>query len=166
MLKDHNNRISILLIGFFLSLAMITSCDGDSLTMASETDTQSSKTAEVSKIDGQMNIVMQMAGFDINKGISMINTNYLIAEGVAYQLVLVEDTVLKLENSSDNEAITVPAPANLGRVVFRPGAYYRTVGQIKTTKRKIDNLPIKELRVQYLEFLRPTPKDSGVTMAF
>ena len=113
-------------------------------------------------IEGQVETFMEMGGIS-ERGIEMTMHNFLISKNIAYELVFLQDFILKcMEMQKGEKGIAIPVGNK--SIVLHSGAVYRARGKITDTDRSFGHRPIKILKVNYFEFLKPGKGESGVTV--
>jgi hypothetical protein len=82
-------------------------------------------------VEGPITPVMEFAGFGA-QGLQMINSNFLVCDGIAYCLFFSADDceLVGVDGSGAGEGIAIPVPAALGTVIIHPGARYRVRGEV------------------------------------
>ena len=81
--------------------------------------------------DGRVIALMEYGGQG-DAGLQMFNSNYLIADGIAYYLHFSEYDcqVIGMDRPQEEEGLRIPAPENLGPVVVYGRSMYRVRGRV------------------------------------
>lgn len=103
-------------------------------------------------IEGRLDMEVALRGFSLESGLDMDNRNFIIHDGIAYELVFLPDTKLKNITAS-KDGVAVPVPAELGKVRLEPGGLYRVKGKVETTGDRFDTFPVEMIRLRSIEYL-------------
>lgn len=105
-------------------------------------------------VEGRLDMEVGLRGFSLERGLVFDNRNFIIHDGVAYELVFLSSTRLK-NFSASGEGVSVPVPAELGVVKLEPGALYRISGASEPTGKRYRNLPVEMMLLRSIEYLGP-----------
>jgi len=116
-------------------------------------------------VEGRLDMEVALRGFSLEQGVDIDNRNFIVQDGVAYELVFLSDTRLK-NFSASPEGVAVPVPAGLGTVRLEPGALYRVRGKTRPTGERYRNFPVMLLQLRSIEYLGSGKGDGGLHIRF
>lgn len=116
-------------------------------------------------VEGRLDMEVALRGFSLEHGVDIDNRNFIVQDGIAYELVFLADTRLK-NFSASSEGVAVPVPAGLGAVRLEPGALYRVKGKPGTTGERYRNFPVMLLQLRSIEYLGSGKGGDGLHIRF
>ncbi|MBM3163150.1 MAG: hypothetical protein FJZ79_07510 [Chlorobi bacterium] len=116
-------------------------------------------------VEGRLDMEVALRGFSLERGLDIENRNFIIWQGVAYELVFLEETRF-VDFPDDRKGIAVPVPAEPGTVRLEPGAKYRIKGRTELTGDRHNNLPVEMIRLRSIEYLGPGTETGGLRIRF
>ena len=110
-------------------------------------------------INGKLVTQLSVTSFDMKQGFKTSASNYIITDGVAYDLVFSQKTNFRLERSSGSEsfAVAVPTTDGVKQIRLYPGAIYSIRGVEEDTQDYFgdDKIKIKRINLEHFEFINP-----------
>lgn len=116
-------------------------------------------------VEGRLDMEVALRGFSLEHGVDIDNRNFIVQDGVAYELVFLSDTRLK-NFSASSKGVAVPVPAGLGTVRLEPGALYRVRGKTGPAGDRYRNFPVMLLQLRSIEYLGSAPGEGGLHIRF
>lgn len=116
-------------------------------------------------IEGQLDMEVAFRGFSLDRGLDIDNRNFIIRDGVAYELVFLPDTRFR-NFSSSGDGVSIPVPAELGTVRLEPGASYRIRGKSEPTGERYRNFPVELMSLRSIEYLGHGAGKGGLHIRF